>query len=163
MDVFARDELYRLTDRTSFPGVDADETRAIREWIRREGAKYEQLRFNVRIGAGKTLDDTFDERFKKYWFRVTQMRCDLVAWNPPNAITIVEGKVLWANDAVWQLLSYRDAYVSDFPDSNVALVGVCEAYTPSGRELAASQGIRLHVYTFRDPLPQASATSAESS
>ena len=157
MDVFSRNELYRLVDRVSFPGVDAEEARAIREWIRREGAKYEELRFNVRVGTGTKLGDNFDERFKAYWWRVTQMRLDLLAWNPPNEATIVEAKVLWTNDAVWQLLSYRDAYVKDFPDANVALVGVCEAYTPNARELAAGQGIRLHVYTFRADLPGANA------
>lgn len=161
MDVFRRDELDRLTSRSTFPGIDANEARAIREWIRREGHKYEELRFNVRVGVGVELEGGSADKFNRWWKQITRMRLDLLAWNPPNEATILEAKVAWTNDAVWQLLSYRDAYLVEFPEHNVTLIGVCEAYSPSARQMASDRGIRLHVYTFRDPLPQAIATSAE--
>lgn len=161
MDVFPRAELYRLVSRVSYPGVDANEHRSIRQWIRREGIKYEELRFNVRVGAGVKLEGGSADKFNRYWEQITRMRLDLLAWNPPNEATIVEAKVAWTNDAVWQLLSYRDAYRVEFPEHNISLVGVCEAYSPNARQLASDQGIRLHVYTFADPLPQADASSVD--
>lgn len=163
MDVFSRDELDRLTSRSTLPGVDVNEVRCLREWIRREGAKYDELRFNVRVGTGVTLAGAFSEKFKADWERRTRMRLDLLAWNPPNQATIVEAKLQWTNDAVWQELAYRDHYLEEFPDHVVALVGVCEAYTPTARQLASNSGIRLHVYGFPADLPQAPATSESSS
>lgn len=157
MDVFTRDELDRLTSRPALPGIDANEVRALREWIRREGHKYDDVRFNVRVGAGISLQGDFTEKFKADWLQRTRMRLDLLAFIAPRFATIVEAKVQWTNEAVWQLVAYRDYYLVEFPDHDVTLVGVCEAYTPNARQLASDRGIRLHVYGFPDDLPQAAA------
>lgn len=163
MDVFTRNELDRLTSRDTLPGVDVNEVRCLREWIRREGSKYDELRFNVRVGRGVTLEGDFAEKFKADWERRTRMRLDLLGWNPPTDATIVEAKRQWTNDAVWQLLAYRDHYLDEFSEHTVRLVGVCEAYTPTARTLALDKGIKLHVYGFRDDLPQAPAAAESSS
>lgn len=159
MDVFKREELYRLTDRATLPGISQEEVPALREWIRREGAKYDELRFNVRVGIGIRLEGTFAEKFRDDWEQRTRMKPDLVAWSAPNFVTIVEAKVQWQNDAVWQLLHYRDLYIDEFPEASMALVGVCEAYTPQALRLANTSGIRLHVYGFPGDLPLAPATT----
>ena len=163
MDVFTRDERYRLTDRTTLPGINPEEVPVLREWIRRHGAAYDELRFNVRVGVGVQLAGPYPEKFKADWEQRTRPKPDLIAWNPPNAATLVEAKVQWQNDAVWQLLHYRDLLLDEFPHLNVDLVGVCEAYTPQARILASNSGIRLFVYGFPGDLPLAAATMEERS
>jgi hypothetical protein len=159
MIVFPREQLEDLIRRDGLPGIDATEVRVIREFLRRYGANYREYRFNVRVGEGTKLVGDYPEKFAAYWERVTQMRMDLVCWNPPNQATLVEAKVQWTNDAVWQLLSYRDAYARDFNDEIVALAGVAEAYTSSAWQLASDRGIRLYIYGFPPALPAAPATS----
>jgi hypothetical protein len=158
---YTRDDLPRLVNATRLPGIDAGELRAVREWIRREGTKYDELRFEVRVGAGVELQGDYAEKFRDDWRERTKMRLDLVAYNPPNQYTIVEAKLQWTNDAVWQLLSYRDQFLIEYPEADVRLVGVAEAYTPNGAQLASDQGIRLHVYGFPPELPHAPATSVD--
>lgn len=160
MNAYPRVELPRLINRTTLPGVDDREVRVLREWIRRFGEQYDELRFNVRVGAGVQLAGDYPQQFKIDWMNRTKMRLDCVAWNAGDAVTLIEAKVEWTNDAVWQLLSYRDAYRDEFPDASIALAGVCEAYTPQARQLAADQGITLHVFTFAAPPPIAGAAPA---
>jgi len=159
MDVFKREELYRLTDRVSLPGINPEEVPATREWIRRYGAQYDELRFNVRVGIGTKLEGAYSEKFKTDWYERTRMKPDLVAFTAPDQSTLIEAKVQWTNDAVWQLLHYRDEYAAEFPAQQIALVGVCEAYTPQAARLASNSGIRLHVFGFPGDLPLAPATS----
>jgi len=159
--VYPRQELERLVNRDTLPGIDPTEVRVLREWIRREGAKYDELRFHVRVGEGVALVGDYTEKFKADWIDRTKMRLDLVAWNPPHFATLIEAKVQWTNAAVWQLLSYRDRYQVEFPEHRIALVGVAEAYTPQARLLASDQGIRLFVYGFPDVLPLERASSVQ--
>ncbi|MCA1834353.1 MAG: hypothetical protein LC750_16785 [Actinobacteria bacterium] len=162
MDVFPRDELFRLVNRASLPGVSPEEVRALREWIRRQGDQYDELRFNVRVGVGVTLEGDYTDKFKGDWFERTRMRPDLVGFRRPSTATLVEGKVQWTNEAVWQLLHYRDLYRDEHPSEAIELVGVCEAFTPQGRALALASAIRLFVYGFPGELPLEPATSASS-
>jgi hypothetical protein len=159
MDVFKRDELYRLVDRVTLPGINPEEVPVTREWIRRYGREFDELRFNVRVGVGITLEGPYPQKLKDDWFQRTRMKPDLVAYTAPNQSTIVEAKVQWLNDAVWQLLHYRDLYAAEFPEHAIRLVGVCQAYTPQSAQLASDSGIRLHVYGFPGDLPLAAATT----
>lgn len=157
---FTRADLPRLVDRSTLPGIDVGEVRALREWIRREGAKFDELRFEVRVGVGVQLEGDYTEKFLADWRQRTKMRLDLVAYNPPNQFTLIEAKLHWTNEAVWQLLAYRDQFVIEYPGADVRLVGVAEAYTANAGLLASDQGIRVHVYGFSD-LPQAPAERVE--
>lgn len=161
MDEYTRDQLDAIVARSFLPGVDADETRAVREFLRREGANFDRYRFNVRVGEGVELRGDYTDKFKADWARRTSMRLDLVCLRDPNAATIVEGKVQWTNAAVWQLLHYRDAYQEAEPTHTIDLVGVAEAYTPQAVILAKASGIRLHIYGFPPDLPAAPASREE--
>jgi hypothetical protein len=161
MDVFTRGELYRLVNRTTLPGINPEEVRGLREWIRRNGEQYDELRFNVRVGIGHTLQGDYTEKFKADWYERGRPKPDLIAVRLPSTITIVEAKVQWQNDAVWQLLHYRDLYHEEFPEHAIELAGVCEAFTSQARALAVSSGIRLFVYGFPGELPLERASSVE--
>ena len=66
----------------------------------------------------------------------------------------------WTNHAVWQVLDYRDRYRVDFPDHQVNVIGVAEAYTDQAREHAAQRGIRLIIYSFPPDQPLAPGAEA---
>lgn len=159
MDVFPRAELYRLINRTTLPGINPEEVRGLREWIRRNGDQYDELRFNVRVGIGHTLEGDYTDKFKADWYERGRPKPDLVAVRLPSTHLIVEGKVQWTNEAVWQLLHYRDLYHEEFPALAIELAGVCEAFTAQGRALAVASGIRLFVYGFPGELPLERASS----
>lgn len=161
MDVFPRAELFRLINRTTLPGINPEEVRGLREWIRRNGDQFEELRFNVRVGVGHTLEGDYTEKFKADWYERGRPKPDLVAVRGPSTHLVIEAKVQWMNDAVWQLLHYRDLYHEEFPELAIELAGVCEAYTEQARRLAASSGIKLYVYGFPGELPLESASSSE--
>jgi hypothetical protein len=159
MDVFPRAELERVITRSSLPGINPEERRVLQEYLRRHGAEFEELRFNVRVGLGIRLEGDYTDKFRFDWEERTKMRPDCVGWSPPKLATLIEAKTLWTNHAVWQLLSYRDAYAGDNPDAVIDLVGVAEAYTPQALSLSTSQGIRVYVYSFPPEAPLAPATS----
>jgi len=154
MDTFPRAELNRLTDRTGYPGINQEEWRSLREYIRRHGTEYDELRFNVRIGIGITLQGDYTEKFVKDWEERTKMRPDCIGFVYPNVATIIEAKVQWTNHAVWQVSDYRDRYQHDHPGDVVHVIGVAEAYTENARQLSSDKGIKLFIYAFppEDPL-----------
>jgi len=154
MQAFPRAELIRLTERTSYPTIDRYEWRALREYLRRHGAEYDELRFDVRIGIGVKLEGEYSDKFKADWERRTKMKPDCIGFIVPDRATIIETKVQWTNGAVWQILSYRDHYQIDFPGHTVATIGVCESATPSALALSTARGIVLYRYEFpaNDPL-----------
>ena len=93
VDRFPRAELDRLTNRTSLPGVDPTEVRVLREYIRRHGAEYDELRFNVRVGDGAELVGDYTDKFRADWRTRTKMRLDCVGWTAPSSTTLIEAKV----------------------------------------------------------------------
>lgn len=142
-----RDRLLRMP---VYPGMVPAESRVLRQYIRRHGEAIDEWRFNVRLGEGVRLPDTFDPAVRKSFERLTMERPDTVAWRAPRFATLIEVKELWTNEAVWQLRSYADFYREAYPDHDVALVGVAVEATPNGRELARRQGIALYLYAL-DP------------
>lgn len=143
-DVFTdRDQLLR---RPVFPGMDAAESRALRQYIRRQGDGVNEWRFNVRVGPGTDAGAPVDQKTRDAWMQLTRARLDCVAWRSPSSATLIEAKDRWENDAVWQLLSYRDLYAADNPTHAIALVGVARVASNTARELARTKGIALYLY-----------------
>lgn len=161
MDVFTRGELARLINRATLPGIAPEEVRAVREWIRRNGENYLELRFNVRVGIGHVLEGDYTEKFKADWYERGRPKPDLIAVDAPTTHTILEAKVQLQNDGVWQLLHYRDLYREEFPSLGLNLAIVCEAYTAQAKALAIASGIRLYVYGFPGELPLESGRELE--
>lgn len=138
-----RDQLLGMT---VYPGMDPAESRVLRQYIRRRGDGVAEWRFNVRIGEGRDAGADVDEATRRAWRELTKARTDVVAWRPPNAATVVEAKDVWTNEAVWQLLGYRDLYRTTFPGHTITLHGVARDASPTSITLARSQGIALYLY-----------------
>ena len=136
----------RLASMTNYPGVTPEESRVLRQYIRRHGAEYDEFRFMVRVGEGVTLGEDFSPEVRRSWEAITKARPDTVAFKAPDRHTLIEAKVSWTNEAVWQLLAYRDLYSRDVPLKSIALVGVAQYATPTARELARRAGIALYLY-----------------
>jgi hypothetical protein len=140
-----RDRLLRLEN---YPGMIPEESRVLRQFIHRHGALFDEFRFNVRIGEGVELGADFDEKLRRAWTQWTKARPDTIGFKHPNDATIIEVKWDFTNEGVWQILAYRDLYVAAFPAHVVRLVGLGTFATPTARNLAASNGIQLHLYAL---------------
>lgn len=151
----------RLLRTVVYPGMDPEESRVLRAFIRKHGAEYDEFRFNVRVGPGDQIGEEFDAAVRRSIEAVTKARPDTVAWTAPNRATIIEVKVAWMNEAVWQLLGYRDAYRQTFPDDVVTVIGVAAWASTSARALARSQGVPLYLYAFPADVVDITAPATE--
>lgn len=142
-------DLEQLARLSTYPGVSPEETRPLREFVKRYAARwFDQVRFDVRVGVGELAPDQPDQAKRRAVEEGTRMRVDALGWRAPNEATIIEAKVALENAGVWQLLGYRDAYVAEFPDHKVRLVMVAEDATATARNLCANSGIGLYLYRF---------------
>jgi len=157
-------DLEQLARLHAYPGVSPEETRPLREWIKRyAGQHFTEIRFNVRLGVGELAPDEPDQAKRRAIEQGTRMRCDAMGWRPPNEATLIEAKVTLENAGVWQLLGYRDAYVDEFPGHVLRLVIVAEGATPTAQKLALSSGIGLYFYRFPEGTVDVTASATEAS
>lgn len=141
----------RLLRMENYPGMIPAESRVLRQFIRAHGARFDEFRFNVRIGEGVDPGPNIEIGLRRAWQQITKARPDTVAYKHPHDATLIEVKEAFTNEAVWQLLAYRDLYMAAFPNDRVRLVGVAQLAPPTARALASSQGIAVVLYTFSSP------------
>ena len=149
--------------RTVYPGMIESESRVLRQFVLHHGSEYDELRFNVRIGEGVDARSFVSVDAARAYEQLTKARPDTIAFRHPDQATIVEAKDVWTNEAVWQLLGYRDLYRGAFPDHRVALVGIAAAALPTAINLSRMNGIRVLVYELRDGAPDVAERAAETS
>lgn len=156
------DDLEQLARLNVYPGVSPEETRPLREFIKRYALRwFTEIRFDVRVGVGELAPDQADLAKRRAVEEGTRMRMDAMGWRGPNEATLIESKVTLENAGVWQLLGYRDAYVAEFPDHVVRLVVVAVGATPTARTLALSSGIGVYLYKFPEQLVDVNASATE--
>ena len=148
-----------LLDTRIFPGMTIAESRILREWIRNNGAPYDTLDVEARLGAGTLLPPHYSEKDRADWLKRTKARPDLVATRAPNLVAIVEAKEQCTNEGIWQVLSYRDLYLAEFPQARVQPIIACVAATPTAVQLARAQRVQVFTYTF--PIDEPLAPGAE--
>lgn len=151
----------RLSVMANFPGMIPAESRLLRQFIRRHGDEYDEFRFNVRLGEGVQLGEDFEAGVRKAWEAITKARPDTVGFKYPNRATLIEVKEAFANEAVWQLLSYRDLYVRAYRAEVVTLAGVAAFASPTARALARSSGVSLWLYALPAGQPDINETAGE--
>lgn len=142
------DDLDQLGWLTTYPGMIAAETRPLRAFIQQYFRDFDEIRFDVRVGPGEPAPDDADDALRRAIEQGTRMRLDAVAFKRPNVATLIEAKVDAANDAIWQLLAYRDHYVTEHASELIRLCIVAESATMSARTLAAAHGIYLALFAF---------------
>jgi hypothetical protein len=152
------DQLLRMA---VYPAMIESESRPLRAWIRKYGVNFNELRFDVRLGPGGQADETNDPATRKAWEHITRMRLDVLGWKAPNVATLIECKDTLGNDGVWQLLAYRDAYVSDHPTDEVRLQLVAAAATASAVQLAQRYGIAVSLWAFGSSAVDVAAPATE--
>lgn len=154
-------DLDQLGWLTTYPGMIAAESRPLRAFIQRYATLFDEVRFNVRVGPGEPAPPDVDVALQRAIEQGTKMRLDCVLWKAPNVALLVEAKQDAANDAVWQLLGYRDHYVADHPADDVRLAIVAESATTAARSLCASNRITLALFTFAAGVVDAAAVPRE--
>jgi len=151
----------RLLRTVVFPGMNEAESRVLRQYIARHGAEHDEFRFNVRIGEGTKLGADASPEVTRAWEQLTKARPDTVGFKAPDRATLIEVKEAWANEAVWQLLGYRDLYRQTYPDHAIALVGVAISASVTALTLARVQGVRVFLYDLPAGAPDIDERAAE--
>ncbi len=156
------EDLEQLARMDAYPGVIPEESRPLREFLKRHGARFfQEIRFDVRVGPSGDARGATHPETRKAWEHVTRMRVDAVGFRPPNDATLIEAKHFLGNDGVWQLLAYRDAYSTEFPSHLLRLVLVAEAATLTAVTLAQQNGIAVFLYTFAPDTIDVTAPATE--
>lgn len=140
-----RDQLLRMSN---YPGMVEAESRILREYIRRHFTGGDEFRFNLRLGEGESLPADVDPAVRRSWEALTKARPDACQWRPPNSARLIEVKEFLTNEGVWQLLTYRDFYVRDFPSHEVTLIAVAGGASHAARQLTKANGVYLYVYAI---------------
>ena len=152
--------LQQLLETVTYPGMILEESRVLRSWIAAHGARYDELRFNERVGPGVILGDHIPEKDRRDWEKHTKARPDMVAVQYPLDATIVEAKWQATLESIWQVLSYVELYAQSFPDWRVRAVIVAADATPAARTLAPLRGVQMHLYRLNTNAPLAPGEEA---
>jgi hypothetical protein len=143
--------LDELLNTRIFPGMTAPESRLIRAFLQVQGRTWDTASVTTRVGQGVILPPHItDQKAREDWERRTKARPDLVLQSGPR-VAIVEAKEQATNEAIWQVLGYRDLYVAEHPGVTVQPIVVCEAATPTAVELARGQKVQMFTYEFAAP------------
>lgn len=147
--------LAELLETRIYPGMTAPESRLVRAYLQRHGAEWDQASVTTRVGPGVILPPHItDQKARADWERRTKARPDLVLTSGARA-AIIEAKEQATNEAIWQVLGYRDAYEQEFPHVTVQPIVICEAATPMAVQLARTQGVQILEYRFSEPVADA--------
>lgn len=143
--------LAELLNTRIFPAMTAPESRLVRAYLQRHGAEWDEASVTTRVGPGVILPPHItDQKARADWEQRTRARPDLVLRSGPRA-AIVEAKEQATNEAIWQVLSYRDLYRAEFPNVEVLPIVICETATPTAVQLAGSMGVQMIEYGFEAP------------
>jgi hypothetical protein len=155
--------LAELLERRIFPGMSQRETRILQSWMRVHGSEWDSLDVEGRLGAGKLLAPHFSDKERTDWYQRTRARPDCICKRPPNVVLIVEAKELATNEAIWQVLGYRDLYKAEFPNDVVATCVVCEEAHPNAVTVGRGQGVQILRYVIPPDEPLAPGAEAPAS
>src|SRR5215813_5053487 len=105
--------LDQLLVQMQFPGMPQPESDVLMEWLKRRGAGYDRIDFQVRVGAGAPPDPSLSPEIQALATSLTQKRIDVVAWLD-GVPTIIEVKIRVSLGALGQLLGYRTLWPTSF-------------------------------------------------
>lgn len=129
------------------PGMPRPESDVCKEWLQRHAAEYDQIDFNVRVGAGVELQGgDFTPETIALANSMTQKRIDMVTWvyGQPG---IWECKIRASLGAVGQLIGYRELFAVTYPGSpQPTLTILARRVDPDTLQVCSAQGIDVILY-----------------
>jgi len=138
--------LGQLLVQIQYPGMSFVESEVTRAWLNQRGTQYDEITFNVRLGAGVDPGEEYNEETRRMAELVTQKRADIVA-RAGDQVDVIEVKVRVSFGAMGQLIGYRDLWQRDHPDLPVRhLVAIGRSVVPDAADIIEGQGIKIETY-----------------
>lgn len=138
--------LGQLLVQIQYPGMSFVESEVTRAWLNQRGTQYDEINFNVRLGAGVDPGEEYNEETRRMAELVTQKRADIVA-RVGDQVDVIEVKVRVSFGAMGQLIGYRDLWQRDHPDLPVRhLVAIGRSVVPDAADIIEGQGIKIETF-----------------
>jgi len=138
--------LGQLLVQIQYPGMSFVESEITRAWLNRRGAEYDEISFNLRLGAGVEVGDEYTPEEKRMVKALTTKRVDVVA-RLADQVDLLEVKVRIAFPVIGQLVGYRALWEREHPALPVRrLLAIGRSVVPDAADIIEGQGI--HIETF---------------
>lgn len=138
--------LGQLLVQIQYPGMSYVESEITRAWLNRRGAEYDEIRFNVRMGAGVDPGQEYAPEIRVMAEKLTQKRADIVG-RAGDQVDLVEVKVRIAFPVIGQLIGYRALWQRDHPELPVRrLLAIGRSVVPDAAEIIEGQGIGIETF-----------------
>ena len=138
--------LGQLLVQIQYPGMSYVESEITRAWLNRRGADYDEIRFNVRMGAGVDPGEEYQDNIRRMAELVTQKRADILG-RVGGQVDLVEVKVRSAFGAMGQLLGYRELWMREHPELPVRrLIAIGRSVVQDAAEIIEGKGIRIETF-----------------
>lgn len=131
---------------SQYPHMQRLESSIAREWIRKHGAEWDTIDFDVNLGTGVELGPGFDETMRTQATKLTQKRADMIARRGKTA-NIIEVKRRVDFGPMGQLLGYATLYHADFPDTtDLQLTAIGFTALNDAVEVLHAHGINVETF-----------------
>lgn len=114
-------KLAALLAEDTYPHLQRIESAIVREWLRRHGAEWDAVEFDVNLGEGVALGPGYDQTTRDQARYLTQKRADMIARRGTVA-NIVEIKRRVDFTPMGQLLGYATLWHVDHPETTELLL-----------------------------------------
>ena len=140
MDAATLNNLLVQMRYTGMPKAETDITRA---WIRKHGADYDTIEFNVRLGQGPEIQPGIDPATAQQFSKIGRKRVDIVA-TVHGKVDLLEVKPSMSFSGVGQLLGYFHLWQQTYPAVPVRrLVAIAQLIDTEVRQLLINHGIEF--------------------
>jgi len=114
-------------------------------WLRQQGRRAEDFRYDVRVGRGRPIPAGTDPIIARDWTLLTQQRIDVVG-TIEGVLTLVEVSPRGSRAAFGAIELYRDLYRETFAhDGPLGMALVVGAIHPDFLRVAEQRGIRVYL------------------
>lgn len=138
--------LGQLLQQIQYPGMTFVESEITRAWLNRRGAEYDEIWFNVRMGAGVDPGEEYTEEIRRMAELLTQKRADVVA-RLADQVDLVEVKVRIAFPVIGQLIGYRALWRREHRELPVRrLLAIGRSVVPDAADIIEEQGITIETF-----------------
>jgi len=138
--------LGQLLVQIQYPGMSFVESEITRAWLNRRGADYDEISFNIRLGAGVDPGKEYNPEIRRMAELLTQKRADIIG-RAGDQVDLVEVKVRIAFPVIGQLVGYRALWEREHPELPVRrLLAIGRSVVPDAADIIEGQGI--HIETF---------------
>ena len=152
-----RHELAELLLRKWFPENTALETGITKDWLLAHGEEYDRFEFNLRVGQGTAPNPEHLPGVQKSTAFSTRKRIDVVAWRGEQP-TIVEVRERITPEVVGKIMTYRQLFMEDFPDTAEPLLLAVGRYSDADTiRVCQSHSISVLLYASPAEPPQPAA------